>query len=107
MNNWVAILISLLIALMLMLLPMPAWAAWMRPVWVLMVLIYWTIAVPYRVNTGIAFVMGLLIDLLTGTLLGEHALALTVVIYFVARLHMRLRMYPLIQQSMSIFIFVL
>ena len=107
MTNWVAIFMSLIAALMLTLLPIPAWAVWLRPAWVLMVLIYWTMTVPYRVNIGVAFIVGLIMDLLTGTLLGEHALALTIVIYFVSRLYMRLRMYPLMQQGFSVLIFVL
>ena len=56
---------------------------------------------------GVAWLMGLIIDLLNGTLIGEHALAFTLVIYFVSRMHMRLRMYPMLQQSISVFIFVL
>jgi rod shape-determining protein MreD len=44
---------------------------------------------------------------LNGTLLGEHALALTIVTYFVLRMHSRLRMYPLLQQGLWVFVFVL
>ena len=42
-----------------------------------------------------------------GSLLGEHALAFTIAVYFVSRMYMRLRMYPLMQQGMSVFAFVL
>lgn len=48
-----------------------------------------------------------MLDVLNGTLLGEHALALTVVIYIVSRMHTRLRMFPLIQQGLSVFLLVL
>jgi len=107
MHSWFAIFTTLLLALVLALLPMPDWTVWLRPAWVLMVLIYWTIAMPYRVSVGIAWLLGIIIDLLTGTLLGEHALAFTIVIYFVSRMQMRLHMYPLLQQSISILFFVL
>ena len=107
MHNWFAIAITLIIALVLALLPMPEWTVWLRPAWVLMVLIYWAMTVPYRMGVGIAWVMGLLVDLLNGTLLGEHALAFTIVIYFVSRIYIRLRMYPPLQQGMSIFFFIL
>lgn len=107
MHNRIAIFITLFIALILALLPMPDWTIWLRPAWVLMVLIYWTMTVPYQLNIGIAWIMGLIVDLLNGTLLGEHALAFTIVIYFVTRMHMRLRMYHLLQQSISVLIFVL
>jgi rod shape-determining protein MreD len=41
---------------------------------------------------------------MNGTLLGEHALALTIVVYIVARMHSRLRMFPLMQQGLIIFL---
>ena len=107
MHSWFVIFTTLLIALFLAMLPMPDWTIWLRPAWVLMVLIYWAMITPYRVSMGVAWLMGLIIDLLNGTLIGEHALAFTLVIYFVSRMHMRLRMYPMLQQSISVFIFVL
>ncbi|MDR3477766.1 MAG: rod shape-determining protein MreD [Gammaproteobacteria bacterium] len=106
-QHWLVIPTSFLIAIILTLLPMPAWTIWMRPAWVLMVLIYWAMVSPYRVNMGTAWVVGILLDVLNGTLLGEHALALSVVTYFVVRMHTQLRMYPLLQQGMWIFLFVL
>lgn len=106
-DHWLIIPFSLVVAILLTLLPMPVWTVWLRPVWVLMVLIYWTMMMPYRVNVGTAWIMGLLLDVLNGTLLGEHALALTVVIYFVSKMHSQLRMYPILQQSFWVLLFVL
>lgn len=107
MHRWLAICVTLFIALVLALLPMPDWTIWLRPAWVLMMLIYWGMTTPYRVSVGVAWITGLIVDLLSGTLLGEHAIAFTIVIYFVSRMHIRLRMYPLLQQGISIFLFVL
>jgi rod shape-determining protein MreD len=107
MHNSFAVFLTLLIALILALLPMPDWTVWLRPAWVLMVLIYWAMTMPYQVSVGIAWLTGLVVDLLNGSLLGEHALAFTIVIYFVSRLHIRLRMSPMLQQGISIFVFVL
>ena len=106
MHNWLVIIFSLLFALVLALLPMPEWTIWLRPSWVLMVLIYWVIVKPDRVNVGVAWVTGLVVDLLNGTVLGEHALAFSMVVYLVYRLHMQLRMYPLVQQGLSVLVFV-
>jgi len=72
-----------------------------------MVLIYWGMMVPERVNVGIAWILGLILDVLEGTLLGEHALALTIVVFLVVRMHTRLRMFPLLQQGISVFFLVL
>lgn len=107
MDNWFAIITSIFLAIVLMLLPLPEWTTWFRPAWVLLLLIYWSLDSPYRLNVGVAWVIGIMIDLLTGTLLGEHALAYTVVVYFVSKMYIRIRMYPLLQQSLSIFVFVL
>lgn len=107
MHSWFVVFITIAFAIVLTLLPMPDWTLWWRPAWVLMVLIYWAMTMPYRVSVGIAWFSGLALDLLNGTLLGEHALALTIVIYFVSRMHIRLTMYPLIQQGLSVLFFVL
>jgi len=107
MRNFVPVMLTLLVALCLSILPMPEWTGWARPAWVLMVLIYWTMVLPYQVNVSIAWVSGLMLDILTGTMLGEHALAMTIVVYLVYRLHRRLNMYPMIQQALSVLIFVL
>ena len=106
MHNWIVIFITFVIALVLAMLPMPEWTAWLRPAWLLLVLIYWAMTMPYRVNVGVAWVMGLIVDLLNGTVLGEHALAFTIIIYLVSRMHLRLTMYPLMQQGLSILFFV-
>jgi rod shape-determining protein MreD len=106
-NDGLFIPVTIIFAFLLTLLPMPGWAVWLRPAWVLMVLIYWTMIIPELMNVGMAWIVGILLDVLQGTLLGEHALALTVVIYLVARMASQLRMYPLIQQGLSVFVLVL
>jgi rod shape-determining protein MreD len=102
-QSWLIIPITLIIAFLITLLPMPSWTIWMRPQWVLMVVIFWAMFFPERINVGIAWVIGIFLDVMAGTLLGEHALAITLVVYFVVKLHTRLRMYPLLQQGFSIF----
>lgn len=102
-GTWV-IVVSLFIAVVLTILPLPDWAAWARPLWVLMVLIYWVLALDSRVGVGVAWLMGILLDILGGTLFGEHALAMVVVIYIVAKLQRQIRIAPLMQQALLIFI---
>jgi rod shape-determining protein MreD len=106
-NYWFAIPLSFIVALMLTMLPMPEWTVWLRPAWVLLVLTYWAMTMPQHVNVGTAWIVGIILDVLNGTLLGEHALALTVVIYFVVRMHSQLRMYTVLQQAIWLFLFVL
>jgi rod shape-determining protein MreD len=103
---WIVTL-TFVMAIVLTLLPMPDWAIWFRPTWVLLVLIYWTMRNPYLVNMGTAWFLGIIIDVLNGTLIGEHALAFTVAIYFVIRMHTQLRMHTKLQQSIYIGLFIL
>ncbi len=101
------ILITLLISLLLMLLPLPEWARPYRPQWYTLVLIYWTMALPQRVGVGSAWLLGVFVDVLTGTLLGQHALGLSVVAYVVLKVHQQVRLFPLWQQSLIIFFLLL
>jgi len=97
---------TFLIGLMLSQMPLPDMFEWGRPEWVAMVLIYWVMALPQRVGIGSAWVVGLLLDLLKGSVLGVNALALTLVAFMTLLLHQRLRMFPLWQQALMVFVLV-
>ncbi|MCB1648875.1 MAG: rod shape-determining protein MreD [Pseudomonadales bacterium] len=97
-GTWVIIL-SFFVAYLLAVVPFPDWAMNYRPQWVAMVLIYWVMALPYRVGIGAAWMAGLVMDLLEGSLLGLNALALAIVAYITLSLHQRLRMFSSLQQS--------
>ena len=70
-----------------------------RPEWVPMVLIYWVMALPYRIGIGSAWVIGMFLDILEGSVLGLNAIALVIVAYVTLSLHLRLRMYSSLQQA--------
>ncbi len=95
---WV-ILLSFFLAYLLAIVPFPEWAMNYRPEWVPMVMIYWAIALPYRVGIGSAWVAGLVLDVLEGSTLGVNALALVVIAYVALSLHLRMRMFSSLQQS--------
>lgn len=98
------IFLSLTVALLLTIVPLPENLRLLRPDWVLLVLIYWAMALPHRIGVGIGWIMGLINDVLTGMLLGQHALAYCLVIFLTLKLHQRLRLYPLWQQAQSILV---
>jgi len=106
-KGWFAIVTSFVVALMLTALPVPDWAGVWRPGWVALVLIYWCLAVPERVGVGVGWVVGLFLDVLTGTLLGHHALGLSLVAFVTHKLHQQVRVLPLWQQAISVFALVL
>jgi rod shape-determining protein MreD len=99
----VVIVITFCIALILMVLPLPEWARAFRPQWVTLTLIYWALALPHRVGVGSGFLVGIVLDVLSSApLLGQHALGLSIVAYATVKLHQRIRLYPLWQQSLVI-----
>lgn len=100
-NPWLLPL-SLGIALLLGLLPLPVDLQPFRPYWLALVVGYWVIEDPDRVGLGFAFAMGLLADLAFGGLLGEQALRLTVMAFILQRFRSQLRFFPLSQQALAI-----
>lgn len=104
-GGWV-IIATFVVAFVLTAMPVPEWAASWRPAWVALVLVYWCMELPERVGIGLGWVLGLLLDALTGTLLGQHALALSVTAYLAIKTRQRIRLFPLLQQMLVIsFIF--
>lgn len=94
--------VSLLISLMLSILPLPVWSIWLRPQWVPLVVIYWMLFSPNWIGLGVAWSLGLLLDGLNYTLLGEHALAMLIMAYCTLHWYQRLRVFPLWQQVFGI-----
>lgn len=77
-----------------------------RPEWVPMVMIYWVMALPYRVGIGSAWVVGIILDVLEGSVLGLNALGLVIIAYVTLNLHQRLRMFSALQQAGLVFALV-
>lgn len=99
--------ISLLTGIALTIFPLPDWVAAVRPDWVALILVFWCIAQPARTGLSHGFFYGLLLDIATGTLLGQHGLGLTIVSFAVLKNHARLRLFPLIQQGVIIMLLLL
>ena len=104
-GRWV-IAVSFVAALMLTAVPMPDWAAMWRPAWVALVLIYWCMALPARTGVLAGWTVGLLLDVMSGTLLGQHALALAVIAFIAHKVHRRVRVLPVWQQGLTVFALV-
>ncbi|MBL0711031.1 MAG: rod shape-determining protein MreD [Colwellia sp.] len=97
-HNGIIIIFTLLIALMASIMPLPLSVDTFRPDWVLIVLIYWTMALPGRVNIITAWFMGFLLDVLLGSVLGVHAAAMALAIYIVADNFQKIRNFSVGQQ---------
>lgn len=95
------------IAFVLEIMPWPVGFQGFRPMWVVLVLLYWTLALPNKINVGTAFVTGIVWDLVLGSILGIHALVLSIAIYFVAKYHLILRNLSLWLQSILVMLYCL
>lgn len=93
--------VSLLAALLLNLLPTSVWLG--APDWLALVLVFWSIREPRRVGMGIAFLLGLSMDVADASLLGQHALAYVLATYGASSLSRRILWFPLGQQALQIF----
>ncbi len=98
---------SLVVALILMILPLPDWAQMYRPNWIALALIYWSMALPRRVGLWFAFFSGIVLDTSLGTLLGQHTLALVIVVFFNLNFYQRIRVLALAQQAIYVFALLL
>lgn len=105
--RYLVIYLSLVVALVLMILPLPDWVQIYRPNWVALVLLYWSMALPKRVGLWFAFFTGIVLDVSQGTLLGQHTLALVVVIFINLNFYQRIRVLALAQQAIYIFLLLL
>lgn len=101
------ILLSFIVAFILSMLPLPQILQSLRPAFVLIVLIYWCIALPNRVGVGIGWIAGLVYDVSTDALLGQHALTFALIAFLAIKLHQRIRVFPVWQQALTVLVFML
>ena len=98
--------LSLALALVLAVMPLPALALSFRPDWVALWVIFWVLVSPETLGLGKAWTAGLCMDVLYGTALGEQALAVGLLAFVTDRIHLRLRMFPRWQQALAVFVLV-
>ncbi len=98
---------TIIVAMILMIVPIPEVLRSFRPEWVVMTLLYWAMALPERVGIGFAWTVGLLMDVMMGGILGILAFCYALVVYLILNLHLRLRQYPVWQQALIVMSLVL
>ncbi len=103
---WLVVL-SLILAMFLTILPMPDGLDDFRPQWVTLTLIFWNLNKPDRIGVFWGFGTGLALDVISGSLLGQQALGLSLVAYLVVKLHARIRLFPVWQQSVIVWVLLL
>lgn len=97
------ITVSALIALALAILPLPDVLDAFRPDFLVLVVLYWAIVSPQSGGLALPFFAGLALDVIQGVVLGQHALALVLMAAWATHIRLRLRVFPLLHQTLSIF----
>ena len=101
--RWVgAVALSLLVSFMLASIPLPDAINPWRPAWVVITLLYWCLAMPERIGVLSAWMIGILLDVMHGALLGQHALGLAFVAFVTVLYHQRIRVFPMVQQAIVV-----
>jgi len=95
--------LSALVALALTVVPLPSALDVLRPDFLVLVVFYWSIESPRAGGLGLAFFAGLALDVINGVVLGQHALALTLMAAWATHLRLRLRVFSVLSQSLTIF----
>ncbi|MBV9697457.1 MAG: rod shape-determining protein MreD [Gammaproteobacteria bacterium] len=101
------LLLSAFVALILTVVPLPAWADVLRPAFLVLAVLYWSVNAPRTGGIAFGFFAGLMLDVFQGPVLGEHALALALTSYIAVREHQRIRSKPAFQQALIVFVALL
>ena len=97
------VIVTIILAIMLTVMPLPGWAEPFRPDWVALTLIYWAMMMPRTWSVGSAWMVGIVVDVAQGTILGQHALALCFVVFVTVRFHLLMRVFPMQQLTATVF----
>ncbi|MGQ0384803.1 MAG: rod shape-determining protein MreD [Gammaproteobacteria bacterium] len=97
--GWGRIGVLTLVALAASVVPLPGWLELLRPDFVALTVLWFTLLSPRLTGLFYAWGVGLALDAFKGVLLGQHALALIVVAYVAAKLRLQIRAFPPLQQT--------
>jgi rod shape-determining protein MreD len=96
-----------ILALILSILPLPSFICVFRPPWVLLLSLYIGYFLPGKSNLLALLVLGLILDVLLSSVLGEHSFALLVVTWLAANKSRRFQFFSMMQQIFLIGFFCL
>ncbi|MDF1795785.1 MAG: rod shape-determining protein MreD [Coxiellaceae bacterium] len=87
------------LASIFLIIPLPHWANALRPQWMLLLILVWVSFYRNYTSLAVVFLLGLFVDLLLGSLLGQHAFGYIVAVYFYMRFQDRIVQFHLMQQT--------
>lgn len=101
-TGWLRLPLILLAALFLQFLPLPGWLATARPLWIPAALVAWALTSRDPRGLGAAWISGLLLDAAYGSVLGQHALALTLLVFLAIQMRGMLSVLPGWQAALAL-----
>lgn len=81
---------------------MPTGQAAFLPDWLAFVICFWSVREFRKIGMGVAFLMGLLMDVADASVMGQHALSYVLVAYLASALSRRILWFPLIEQALHV-----
>ncbi|EIK95101.1 rod shape-determining protein MreD [Pseudomonas sp. M47T1] len=102
-NGWF-VWFTFVLGLLLSVSPLPQFMEILRPLWLALLLTFWTLALPHKVGMTTAFLLGLAEDVLCGTYLGQNALILSLISFLILSLAQRMRTFHVWQQCLVILV---
>lgn len=106
-TNYFLIILTFLMGLFLTILPVPQSIVWFWPQWMFALLLFWVITSPMQCGVLLAFIVGLWMDIVTGTAFGQHAFVFVLLSYIALKNHSVIVHFPLFQQGLIVGIFAM
>jgi len=105
-SNYRVIYCTFFLGLICAIFPLPIILNAFRPDWMILIIFYWVLALPHRVGVIHAFILGLLLDLLLGSILGMHALVFSIIAYLISINYQRIRYFTIVQTTLLVGLFI-
>ena len=85
--HYFLISMSFLIAILLTIFPLPQELIWLWPQWIFVMVLFWVVTLPFSCGVVLAWSMGVIMDLITGTPLCVHALSFVILVYLILKIN--------------------
>lgn len=102
-RGWI-VWVTFVVGLLLTISPLPQFMEVLRPMWLALLLAFWSLELPSKIGMTTAWLLGLCVDVLYGTYLGQNALILALITFLILSLQQRMRTFPMWQQSLIILV---
>ncbi len=106
-REWRGVALLLSLAIILTLIPLPETLRPFRPHWITLALFYLGVFLPLQSGMVRSWLLGIVVDALTGTLFGVHALTFAFTTFIALQLHLQLRVFVIPQQMVVITLLIL